>query len=446
MSTLDRLAKSWGVFCAGTSRACCLLGIVLSCAVVEAQSVSANSSAAALPAMPGATTQRQTSSTYAPENTTRTISRRTYSRRINADGSVTELPSEPATVSRERVVTEPARQTYTSSTMPSRSYSTSTPQSSYTTTSSRTYVTKDRVASSFVEPTLEAGGTISTNPAPRRSYVRSSTEPGRSNVRTETRVVRTVEPSDQAKTYSAQSQPSVAPTRTVTASAVTTPTPRQARSVTTTQPVTQTTYTNRTAASVSAPVERKTVTTGVAEQPTAPASPQTSAVKTPVRVEPARVTPPKRVVQTVSVEPKTTTKPSALPAAATSKTKLSADDVPDVETLHQILWSTLSVMSDSHVQRDYSRFLQILSPRMRQELSDADLPDLFDGLKDQQANITLAVGMQALFEIEPYVTADRHLRLRGAFAVARDEALRFDFLYTNVDGVWFVDAVALANG
>ena len=122
-----------------------------------------------------------------------------------------------------------------------------------------------------------------------------------------------------------------------------------------------------------------------------------------------------------------------------------AGTVPDGATLHQIIWSTLMVISDAQNQGDFSYFQQIISPRLRSEVVADDLPSYFEGLRSNREQLTGAIGEPADFELIPYLLPDGRLRLRGAFDVAPRD-LRFDLLYANVQGVWMVDAIAFADG
>jgi len=123
--------------------------------------------------------------------------------------------------------------------------------------------------------------------------------------------------------------------------------------------------------------------------------------------------------------------------------RLPSDEVPDVVTLYHILWSTMEVISEAQGSGNFAGFTQILSPRMRSEVPSGDLPRIFQGLKPHEDKLGKSVGKEALFELDPYLMSDGRMRLRGLFDVA--EGLRFDLLYQNVDGVWYVDAVAFAE-
>lgn len=413
----------------------CLLAISLSCLPVSAQTVMTGSASGAVAGASSVSTSGQNQATSYSSGTTRTISRRTYSRRINADGSVTEVPSASTSTSTSNVsVSDPAA--------PVREVNTQT-----------TYVKRSPLVSEAVnseQPTTSAD-TISTNPGARRVIYQRTPVSSTSTVSSAQRSYRVTTPAEPVRTVSSTTTRQAATTtRTVTK-----PAPVDRSFVSTSTPVvtsgapaatTRIQKTNR----VSQPAQAQQ-TQLVVDKSQRPVSVKTQPEREQVKPTKTVASSPKPaapVTRSSAPEPVKTQQVSAKSSvsSAGSQTKLSADSVPDVETLHHILWSTLSVIGDSLVQKDYSRFLQILSPRMQSELSDADLPELFQGLEDQQANISMSVGLPALFEIEPYLTADHHLRLRGAFAVARDEALRFDLLYKNVDGTWFVDAVALANG
>ena len=140
-----------------------------------------------------------------------------------------------------------------------------------------------------------------------------------------------------------------------------------------------------------------------------------------------------------------TTPVSAVTAEDLPPFETPAGTVPDGATLHQIIWSTLMVISDAQAQEDFSSFQQIISPRLRSEVAADDLPSYFEGLRSNREQLTGAIGAPADFELIPYLLPDGRLRLRGAFDVAPRD-LRFDLLYANVHGVWMVDAIAFADG
>lgn len=328
----------------------------------------------------------------ASSTTVRTISTRTYTRRINSDGSVTEVPGPVSTssaLSAEPVSTR------------SYSYQPNPVQSS-------TADGFDRYTSAPVVSTI-------SQPEPRSASYETRQQP------TNTGPVRTVTRT-YASTTTVEHQPNSAPT-TIVARNVTQDALPAAQVMRSTQPVSS---------------SSKPASSTPRSMPPAPTQPQTA--RTAMESE-------ARVVQRTSASTTRTEAPGdSMPTDVKDTLKLPADTVPNVETLQKILWSTLYVMDEARATGDFDGFLNILSPRMKDEYTPAKLPKAFQEMTDEQQQIRKAVGAPVMFELQPYLLQDGRMRLRGAFPTEVDEALRFDLLYTNVDGVWYVDAMALAKG
>lgn len=321
---------------------------------------------------PAAGSYSAVATTPSSTTTTRIVTTRTYTRRINADGSVTEIPSPTVAPSVSVASTEVNKLASVRDDLPNGS-------------------SFDRTASAPVVA------------APRR-YEPSQTRYSPATI----------------STSNAQD----APVRTVTR-----------------------TYTKQ---SVAAPAATEANVQRSALEPSSSATEpvQFASVSRPsLKPEPKIQEAPPVIAKPVQVkaEPENPTA-AARSAILKSAPKLPADEVPNVETLHQILWSTFYVMESARHSGNYDDFLKILSPRMKGEYTPTELPKAFDSMKEEQEQINKAVGAPALFELQPYLMSDGRMRLRGAFPTEVNEALRFDMLYTNVDGVWYVDAMALAKG
>ena len=363
-----------------------------------------------------------------PVSSTRTISRRTYTRRVNADGTVTEVPAtgQTTSVSRGYTTTRPAGpQVSVSETKPTQS-------TSYMSPASPTSVTRPpAVTSSPVNGTRYQAATSSESQrsySATSSYVPSDTQPVR-------RVTRTYTRTEQAPSGSTiRSEP------IGRASPVSTQKPLVSTPVVRSQLASRTRYAAPPTSSGASTQSVMPSSAIIASNPVAPSqSPVTRYKPDPVKKDLPETSQPASTVRTVSVTQTDNSEELVVQ-------KLPADEVPNIETIHQILWSTLVGISQAQNSGDYSDFRKILSPRMKAEYSATQLPVAFQGMERERPYIAKAVGAPALFELQPYLTKSGRMRLRGAFPTAKDEALRFDMIYTNLDGVWYVDAVALALG
>ncbi|MAI91398.1 hypothetical protein [Ponticaulis sp.] len=121
-----------------------------------------------------------------------------------------------------------------------------------------------------------------------------------------------------------------------------------------------------------------------------------------------------------------------------------SEDVPELSEIHQILWSTLIVINEAQRERDFDRFMLILSPRMRNEVSPEFLPTHFRALEPYRNEMVEAIGEAAEFDVPPHRLADGRMRLRGSFPMPSG-GVRFDLLYELVNDIWYVDAIAFAQ-
>lgn len=389
----------------------------------------------ALPAM-SATAAQTAPEPVVTENTVRRTVTRTV-RRIEADGTET-IVTEP-------VMDGPPRSTYTRP-----AGSTSTDTAPVTTPPTTEYSTR------YSNPSETPSSTTNTSTTTTRTYTRYPDTS--STTQQDVDATTTYRPTTTTRTYTSQPQPSGESggtssgtsyrSDTVTGS---TPVRTYTRSVTTTPsepaPVRTYTYENGAPAPTVSTTPDMVQSAAVRRTEIAPAS---SAVIP--REEPApelEVTTPTvtesepeiPTVQPENIQPRVAPR---TPALTRNRLAPASYDVPDMDEIHQILWSTLVVITEAQLTEDYSRFMLILSPRMRSEVTADVLPDHFRSLVPHRAEMVASIGQQAEFEIPPHLIADGRMRLRGAFRLS-EGGVRFDLMYQEVNGVWLVDAIAFAE-
>lgn len=132
-------------------------------------------------------------------------------------------------------------------------------------------------------------------------------------------------------------------------------------------------------------------------------------------------------------------------AAEKIKEVLSASGVPDGKMTLQILWTTLSVIDKATKDGNFSDFMTIVSPRLKSELKPENLPKQFASLNTDHIRVGNAVGAQPSFDFLPHIIEDGRLRMRGAFNV-QPSSIKFDLLYAKSNGIWYLDAIAFAEG
>ena len=385
----------------------------------------------ALPSLNAA--DAQTSDTTASETTVRRTVTRTV-RRIEADGTETII-SAPSTAGSTSGTTSVTR-TYTApSSSNVRQTTTGTTTRSYSSTSSQPYTSPARSYSSSnsnVATTTNRSYTrySDTNaPSASRTTDYGTQQPGASSgtyaTTTSARSVRTIDESE-LNTAPRPVEPAASDNRQMAISTTSGQRPTYSQSQPTTvsaSPSTQRTDTAPSTATLSA-------SQNVRSTSITPADPETN-LATPVVAS----APSGRASAPTAAAP---------PASRSNVLAPASYAVPDTEELHQIIWSTLLVINEAQVNQDYSRFMLILSPRMRSEVTPDILPAHFRSLEPHRAEMLAAVGQQAEFEIPPHLIADGRMRLRGSFRL-QEGGVRFDLMYQKVNETWFVDAIAFAQ-
>lgn len=145
-------------------------------------------------------------------------------------------------------------------------------------------------------------------------------------------------------------------------------------------------------------------------------------------------------VETVKVvRPKTNEKATLSPPVT------PAGEVPDLDTLYLILWSTLSNIEDARLRQSYEVLWTTLSPRLQTELNPHMLKQQFASLTQSKMYLAKAIGVTPTFEIAPHLLKDGRLRLRGNFDTNPTD-IRFDLLFTHHNELWRLDAIAFAHG
>ena len=388
----------------------------------------------ALPAMSAAAAQTAPEPVVTENTVRRTVTRTV--RRIEADGTET-IVTEPVT-------NAPAGSTYT---RPAGSTSTySAPVTTQTTIGSSTR---------YSSPSTAPSSTTNTPTTTTRTYTRY---PDTSSATQQDTGATTYRPTITTRTYTSQPEPSGEASRTSSGTSYrsenvtgSTPVRTYTRSVTTTpaEPAPTRTYTYENSAPAptvsttpdtvqSAAVRRTEIapTSSVVVPREEPApEPEMTA---PTTTDSAREIP---TVQPENIQPRVAPR---TPALTRNRLAPASYDVPDMDEIHQVLWSTLVVITEAQMTEDYSRFMLILSPRMRSEVTADVLPDHFRSLVPHRAEMVASIGQQAEFEIPPHLIADGRMRLRGAFRLS-EGGVRFDLMYQEVNGVWLVDAIAFAE-
>jgi hypothetical protein len=136
---------------------------------------------------------------------------------------------------------------------------------------------------------------------------------------------------------------------------------------------------------------------------------------------------------------------SAQPEPANPIPVLNTPGVPDRKMILQILWTTLVVIDEATRQGEFDEFMKIVSPRLKSELKPEDLPKQFSSLNTDRIRVGNAVGSEPRFEFVPHIIEDGRLRMRGKFNVM-PTSIKFDLLYAKSNGIWYLDAIAFAEG
>lgn len=356
----------------------------------------------------------------ATENTVRRTVTRTV-RRIEADGT-------------ETIITSPASGT------PDATTSTYSAPTTYSSPASVERVTSSVPSVSY---TTNAEGTT-THSTTTRTYTRypdSGTMPTTTTNRTYAAPV-TTERRTETAPPAYRSEP--APVRTVTRTVVPTVSETDRDTEIVREPVRSYALEEAAPLRPAEPEQQTTLATAIQPTETAPAAASLSIRQAP-RTTPIETIAPDST-ETATIQPEAIQPRVAPRTPALTRNRLAPTsyDVPDVGEVHQILWSTLLVINEAQATGDYSRFMLILSPRMRSEVSAAVLPEHMRSLEPHRAEMIASVGQEPEFEMPPHLIADGRMRLRGAFRLS-EGGVRFDLMYQEVNGTWLVDAIAFAE-
>ncbi|WP_022695045.1 hypothetical protein [Ponticaulis koreensis] len=389
----------------------------------------------ALPAMSAAAAQTAPEPVVTDNTVRRTVTRTV--RRIEADGTETILT--------EPVTDAPASSTYM---RPAGSTSIYTaPVTTQTTTGSSTR---------YSSPSETPSSTTSTSTTTTRTYTRYPDTS--STMQQDVGATTTYRPTTTTRTYTSQPQPSGESSGTNSGTSyrsdtVTSATPVRpyTRSVTTTPteptPVRTYTYENNAPAPTEATTPDTVQSAAVRRTEVAPTTsavmPREERAPEPTIISPTVTDSAPEIlpIQPENIQPRVAPR---TPALTRNRLAPTSYDVPDIGEVHQILWSTLLVINEAQATGDYSRFMLILSPRMRSEVSAAVLPEHMRSLEPHRAELLASVGQDPEFEIPPHLIADGRMRLRGAFRLS-EGGVRFDLMYQEVNGTWLVDAIAFAE-
>ncbi len=118
--------------------------------------------------------------------------------------------------------------------------------------------------------------------------------------------------------------------------------------------------------------------------------------------------------------------------------------VPSQDVLARLIWSTMVALENANTTDDYTVFWKLGSPEFQATSTPAGLSQSFADLRAQNIDLSRSLFSSPSLYIPPMIDTRGLLRLRGAFE-SRPTSLRFDLYFKDVDGMWKIHAVSVAE-